>query len=72
MVYLLILKAGNGVFKSNAFVSHIREHNQKLSYCGVNAHHKNGAAKRAIKTFSKCDRAQLLHTTTHWKDGVTS
>ena len=37
--------AGNGVFKANEFVAHIREHNQKLSYCGVNDHHKNGAAE---------------------------
>ena len=32
--------ADNGTFKANEFVSHIRDHNQKISYCGVNAHHK--------------------------------
>lgn len=65
-------KADNGVFKSNAFVSHIREHTQKLSYCGVNSHHKNGPVERAIRTVSECARAQLLHAAMHWKDGVTS
>ena len=37
-------RADNGVFRANEFVSHIRELNQKLSFCGVNTHHKNGAA----------------------------
>ena len=54
----------NEVFKSNAFVSHIREHNQKLCYCGVNAQHKNREAERAIRTLYECTRAQILHTVT--------
>ena len=65
-------KADNGVFKANQFVTHIRDHNQKLSYCGVNAHHKNGAAERAIRTVSECARALMLHAAVHWKEGVTS
>ena len=65
-------KADNGVFKSNAFVAHIREHNQRLSYCGVNAHHKNGVAERAIRSVSECARALMLHAAVHWKDGISS
>ena len=40
-------KADNSILKTNAFVTNIREHNQKLSYCGVNTHHKNGAGGRS-------------------------
>ena len=58
-------KADNGVFKANAFVSHIREHNQKLSYCGVNAHHKNGATERATRNVSECARALMLYAACH-------
>ena len=29
----------NRVFKENAFIQHIREHAQRLRFCGVNAHH---------------------------------
>ena len=65
-------KADNGVFKANQFVTHIREHNQKLSYCGVNVHHNNGAAERSICTVSECARALLIHSVVHWEDGVTS
>ena len=54
-------KADNGVFKANIFGSHIREHNQKLSYCGVNAHHKKDVVECAIHTVSKYARALILH-----------
>ena len=54
-------KADNGVFKANVFFSRIREHSQKLSYCGVNVHHKNGAAERAIITVSECARDLMLY-----------
>ena len=60
------------MFNSNDFVSHILEHNQKLSYCRVNTHHKSGAAEGAIRTVSEDDRAHLLHASMHWKDGVSS
>ena len=59
----------NGIFKSKEFVKHLYEHNQKVSYCGVNAHHKNGIAERNIRTVSDCARALLLHSALHWKEG---
>ena len=64
--------ADNGVFKANAFVSHIRKHNQKLSYYVVNVHHKNAIAERAIWTVSQSACALLLHATIHWKHGINS
>ena len=59
----------NGIFKGRQFVKHLNEHNQKVKYCGVNAHHKNGIAERNIRTVSECARALLLHAALHWKDG---
>ena len=64
--------ADNGVFKANAFVQHIHTHNQKLKYCGVNAHHQNAVAERSIRTVSECARALLLHASLHWKEGIDS
>lgn len=58
----------NGVFKANTFINHFREHDQILRFCGVNTHHQNEIAERAIKTFSDISRAMMLHATTHWKD----
>ena len=62
--------ADNGVFKANAFVQHIREHNQRIQYCGVNAHHQNGTAEQSIRTISDMARAMMLHTSIRWKNGV--
>ena len=64
--------ADNGVFKANAFVGHIRDKNQKLRFCGVNAHHKNASAEQAIRTVSECARSLLLHASLHWKDVIKS
>ena len=65
-------KADNGDFQDNSFVSHIRERNQKFSYYGVNAYHKNGAAERAIRTVSKCARDLMLYAAYCWDGEVTS
>ena len=38
----------------------------------MNAHHKNGIAKRSIRTVSDCARAMILHASLHWKDGISN
>ena len=50
----------SGAFKANSFVQHIREHTQRLQYCGTNAHHQNGVAERAIRTVSDMARSMIL------------
>ena len=64
--------ADNGVFKVNAFVGYLREHNKKIQYCGVNAHHKNTLAKRGIRAISQCDCLLLLHASLYWEIGIDS
>jgi hypothetical protein len=60
----------NGIFSKTKFVEHIRNYNQQIHYCGVNAHHKNAVAERGIRTVSELARALLLHASTHWPDGL--
>lgn len=62
----------SGTFKAAAFVNHIHSHEQRIHYCGANAHHKNGIAERAVRTVSNMARAMLLHASTLWKDGIDS
>ena len=61
----------SGAFKAAAFVNQIRDHSQRIRYCGANAHHKNGVAERAVMmSVSNMSRAMLLHASTHWKNGI--
>jgi hypothetical protein len=62
----------SGAFKAAAFVQHIRDHSQRIRYCGANAHHKNGVAERAVQSVSNIARAMLLHASAHWKNGIDS
>lgn len=65
--------ADNGAFKANNFVAHLWGHNQKVQYCGVNAHHQNGVAERSILTVvSNMARDMLLHASMRWKQDIDS
>ena len=57
----------NGVFKGKEFMKHLFERNQRVNFCGVNAHHQNSLAERNIRTISEMARAILLHASAHWK-----
>jgi hypothetical protein len=60
----------SGAFKAKKNFKFINETQQRLRFCGTNAHHQNGVAERAIQTFSSLARAMILHASVHWKDGV--
>ena len=60
----------SGAFKAKVFVNHIRSHEQRMRFCGANAHHKNGVAERAVQSVSNMARALILHASAHWKDGI--
>jgi hypothetical protein len=59
-----------GAFKANAFVKHINETHQLISFCGTNDHHQNGVAERSIQSISNMARSMILHASIHWKDGI--
>ena len=42
-------RGDNGRFAETAFKESCASLNQKLTFCGVGAHHQNGIAERAIK-----------------------
>jgi hypothetical protein len=60
----------NGRFMDNAFKQACESTQQRLTFCGVNAHFQNGIAERAICNLSKSARKQLLHARTLWPAAV--
>jgi hypothetical protein len=60
----------SGAFKANKFVKVINDTQQRLRFCGNNAHHQNGVGERSIQTVSNLARTKILHASMHWKDGV--
>ena len=64
--------ADNSIFKSIDFVRHIRQHHQRIKYCGLNAHNKNGIIEQNISTISNMARSILLHSSYKWKNGIDS
>ena len=64
-------RAYNGIFKIKAFQNDVDKLNQQLDFCGVDAHHQNGVAERAIRTIIESARTMLLHAITKWPSKVT-
>jgi hypothetical protein len=71
-VYIESYLTDSETFKATSFVQHIKNHNQRIHYCGANAHHKNGVAEQAVRSISNMARAMLLHASSHWKNGIVS
>ena len=53
-------------------MKHLFDRNQRVNYCGVNAHHQNSIAEQNMRTISEMARAILLHASAHWKQGIES
>lgn len=62
--------ANNGLFDTKAFKEAILRGNQTLSFCGVNAHHQNGKAKRCIQDITIVARTTLQHAVHRWPKAI--
>jgi Reverse transcriptase (RNA-dependent DNA polymerase) len=62
--------ADNGRFADNLFLQSIKDCNQTISFCGVNAHFQNGIAEKRIRDLQESARSQLLHAKHRWPDAV--
>jgi hypothetical protein len=56
----------NGRFADNDSKSACKQAQQRLTFCGINAHFQNGIAEKAIRNLSKSARKQLLHARQRW------
>eukprot|EP00957_Ditylum_brightwellii_P120639 9202816-Ditylum_brightwellii.AAC.1 len=64
-------RCDNGIFKSTAFANNCAIKSQRQSFCGIDAHHQNGAAKHAIKMITTWSRAMLIHVMLCWPEQMT-
>jgi hypothetical protein len=62
----------NGCFADNEFCAACEAQQQKLTFCGVNAHFQNGIAERAIHGLSEGVMKQLLHACQRWPQAVST
>ena len=56
----------NGRFADKGFIAACEAKNQRISYCGVNAHFQNGIAEKAIRDITEAARKALLHAKVRW------
>ena len=61
----------NGLFDTKAFKASVTKAQQTLSFCGVNAHHKNGKAEQRIKDATEGARTSLMHADHRWPKAVS-
>jgi hypothetical protein len=61
----------NGIFASKDFRQNCIKQQQRIKFCGVNAHHQNGIAERHIRTVTERARTMLIHAMIHWPAIIT-
>ena len=64
--------ADNGRFAEPAFIKDCESKGQKLTFCGVGAHHQNGIVERRIKEITLGSRTLLLHAIRYWPEYMTT
>jgi hypothetical protein len=69
-VQILHYHCDNGRFADNDFKNACASANQRVTFCGVNAHFQNGIAKKAICDLRESARKQLLHAWHQWPDAL--
>jgi hypothetical protein len=58
--------ADNGRFSDNGFLKNVNNRDQKITFCGVGAHHQNGIIENKNKALTLGARTLLFHGMRHW------
>ena len=69
-VRILHYHCDNGRFADNDFKAACEQAQQRITFCGVNAHFQNGIAEKAIRDLSESARKQLLHAQQRWPAAI--
>ena len=63
--------ADNGRFAEPAWKEDCKAMSQKLTFCGVGAHHQNAIVERKIKDLTLTGRTLLLHAMRYWPEYIS-
>jgi hypothetical protein len=69
-IRILHYYCNNGQFADNTFKNSFSAKGQQLTFCGVNAHFKNGIAEKAIRDLRESACKQLLHACQQWPSAI--
>jgi hypothetical protein len=69
-VTIQLYHADNGRFADNAFRQSCQEKQQTISFCGVNAHWRNGMAEKWIRDLQDAATTSLLYAQRRWPDAI--
>ena len=61
----------NGIFADKTFKQACRAANQRITFCGVNAHHQSGKAEKRIRDLRDCARSMLILAKHNWPAAIT-
>ena len=64
--------ADNGRFAEQSFIEDVKKSSQRITFCGVGAHHQNGISENAIKQLTLAARTLLVHAQSRWPEYITT
>lgn len=64
--------ADNGTFACKGFRDAVSAANQKITFCGVGAHHQNGIVENMIGLLTRSSRTNLLHAKQRWPQAIST
>ena len=64
--------ANNGQFGEKKFTDDIKASLQRITFCGVGAHHQNGITENAIKQLTLISHTLLVHAQGLWPEYTTT
>ena len=64
--------ADNGRFAEQSFLLDVKKCMQRITFCGVGAHHQNGISDNAIKQLTLILSTVLVHSQRYWPEYTTT
>ena len=64
--------ADNGRFAEKLFTDDVKKSLQRITFCGVGAHHQNGITERVIKQLTLTSHILILHAQNHWPEYIST